>query len=363
LFTAHSGDAVDLWLARVSPEGSKTADPFQRLTSVAGHISSASVGGKGIVVFSNTTAPTTRIWSLPKPKEGQLSEGDLLAFPSSASLEYFPSVSDSGKMAYLSHKSGRWDLWIRDLRNGRQTWLARVEGTNAYSVSAVIKPDGSSVAYSGCREDSSCDIFHIAATGGLASRICDRCGQVRSWSSDGTVLASQDWIQGLSLINRVDPNTGEKIVMVEKPGVDLYAPAFSPDGGWIAFQAYPTNITAVGMQLFVAPLNARLPIEPTRWIAVTSLGHDIDAQAQWSRDGRMLYFTSNRDGSTCLWAVRLDAATKKPLGEPFAVRHFHASPRMYSTAVYPIFSVGSDRIVISLEQVQSDLWMMHLPGQ
>jgi hypothetical protein len=36
---------------------------------------------------------------------------------------------------------------------------------------------------------------------------------------------------------------------------------------------------------------------------------------------------------------------------------------MYSTAVYPIFSVGPDRIVISLEQVQSDLWMMQLPGQ
>jgi hypothetical protein len=117
------------------------------------------------------------------------------------------------------------------------------------------------------------------------------------------------------------------------------------------------------MQLFVAPLNGRLPIEPARWITITSLGHYIDAGAKWSRDGRMLYFMSDRDGSTCLWAVRLDAATKKPLGEPFAVRHFHASPRQYSDAVYPIFSLGPDRIVISLEQVQSDLWMMQLPGQ
>ena len=77
----------------------------------------------------------------------------------------------------------------------------------------------------------------------------------------------------------------------------------------------------------------------------------------------MLYFTSNRDGSTCLWAVRLDPATKKPLAEPYAVRHFHASPRNYSANVYPVFSLGADRIVISLEQVQSDLWMMHLPEE
>jgi Tol biopolymer transport system component len=215
LFTAHSGDAVDLWLARVSPDGSTTADPFRWLTSAAGHISSASVGGKGTVVFSNTTAPT-RIWSLPKPKEGQRSEGDLLAFPSSGSLDYFPFVSDSDKMAYLSHKSGKWDLWIRDLRTSRETWLASVEGTNPYSVSTAIKPDGSSVAYSGCRFDFTCDVFQVAATGGLPARICDHCGQVRAWSSDGTALASNviaardSATQEATFIQRVDPNTEKR---------------------------------------------------------------------------------------------------------------------------------------------------------
>ncbi len=79
----------------------------------------------------------------------------------------------------------------------------------------------------------------------------------------------------------------------------------------------------------------------------------------WSRDGRTLYFNSDRDGSTCLWAFRLDAATKKPLGEAFAVKHFHTNPRRYT--LYPQFCVGRDRIIISLDQVQSDLWMMQLP--
>jgi Helix-turn-helix domain len=74
-------------------------------------------------------------------------------------------------------------------------------------------------------------------------------------------------------------------------------------------------------------------------------------------------FQAKRDGSTCLWAIRLDPISKKPAGEPFPVRHFHASPRQYSNATYPVFSIGPDRIVISLEQVQSDLWMMHLPEE
>ena len=294
------------------------------------------------------------------PKEGRRSEGDLLPFPSSSRLDYFPSVSDTGKMAYVSHKSGKWDLWIRDLGNGRETWVASLDGTNPYMVSVVIKPDGSRVAYSGCRVDFTCDVFQVAATGGVPARICDHCGQVRAWSSDGRMATNvfQKFVTEPSgIIQRIDANTGEKTVIAEKPGMNLYAPAFSRDGRWIAFQA---SVDDHVMQLFVAPLDGRLPIAPARWIAVTSAGN-TDADAAWSRDGRTLYFTSNRDGSVCLWAVRLDPATKKPLGEPFAVRHFHASPRRYSDAVYPMFSLGPDRIVISLEQVQSDLWMMQLP--
>jgi hypothetical protein len=48
------------------------------------------------------------------------------------------------------------------------------------------------------------------------------------------------------------------------------------------------------------------------------------------------------------------------VGRPFAVRHFHGNPRV---KLYPTFSVAPDRIVISLDQVQSDLWMMHLPEE
>jgi hypothetical protein len=144
--------------------------------------------------------------------------------------------------------------------------------------------------------------------------------------------------------------------MAEKRGVFVNSPDFSPDGRWIAFQAARSRRE----QLFVARVDGDLPVEPSRWIAITRLEY-FDPGAHWSRDGKTVYFTSNRDGSNCLWAVQLDVATKKPIGEPFPVRHFHASPRQYSDAVWPMFSVGPDRIAISLEQVRSDLWMMQLP--
>jgi hypothetical protein len=132
-----------------------------------GKIASASAAGNGTVVFSNTVAPT-RLWSFPLPKEGQRSEGDLLAFPSSGGLDCFPSLSGNGKMAFFSLKSEKWSLWIRDLLNGRETWLASVEGTpNPYEVGTAINPDGSRVAFSNCPEESSnCAIFTVAAAGG-----------------------------------------------------------------------------------------------------------------------------------------------------------------------------------------------------
>jgi len=367
LLSALSGDALDLWLAKLSPGDWQVTEPFERLTFGAGQITSASAASNGTVAFTSAIAPT-RLWSLPLSKEGQRSDGDLLAFPSNGGLDYFPSLNDTGKMAYLSRKSRRWDLWIRDLKSGRETWLASVEGTQPFAVSAVLKPDSSRVAYSDCRDrpGGPCAVFTVSAAGGPPEKICEACGQVRAWSIDGRVMASQERVGeednpsfGVR-INRIDPLTRQKTVMAEKPGLALYAPDFSPDGRWVAFQGRGAPIGNSVEQLFVAPLDSDIPVEPSRWITITRLEY-FDAGPHWSRDGRMLYFTSDRDGSTCLWAIRLDQTTKKPLGEPFPVRHFHANPRQYSSRVYPIFSVGPDRLVISLEQVQSDLWMMQLP--
>jgi hypothetical protein len=107
-------------------------------------------------------------------------------------------------------------------------------------------------------------------------------------------------------------------------------------------------------------MSGRTPVELERWAPLTELKY-FDANPIFSRDGKILYFNSDRDGFTCLWAMRFNPATGKPVDAPYPVKHFHGNPRYYSW--YPVFSVGPDRIIISLEQVQSDLWMTNLPGE
>jgi len=191
-----------------------------------------------------------------------------------------------------------------------------------------------------------------------------RIPKLRSWSSDGTVMASQQLIlEGPNStrfrINRIHTATGRTTILTEKSGTFLFAPDLSPDGRWIVFQARPAPVSDFE-QLFVAPADESVPVAASRWIAPTDLQY-FDADPQWSRDGKMVYFTSNRDGFTCLWALRVDPTTKRVAGQPFAVHDFHGTPRHYT--LYPTFSVGPDRMVISLDQVQSDLWMTHLPEE
>ncbi|MCG6950624.1 MAG: hypothetical protein LJE93_17050, partial [Acidobacteria bacterium] len=45
----------------------------------------------------------------------------------------------------------------------------------------------------------------------------------------------------------------------------------------------------------------------------------------WSRDDRFLYYLSDRDGFNCIWAQPLEAQSKRPTGNAFAVVHAHRS--------------------------------------
>jgi eukaryotic-like serine/threonine-protein kinase len=76
-----------------------------------------------------------------------------------------------------------------------------------------------------------------------------------------------------------------------------------------------------------------------------------------------MYFTSNRDGSTCLWAQRLDPKTKHPQGAAFAIQHFHGSQRIYrgiSQTNHMEVNVAKDKIVTNLDEFRTDIWMMQL---
>ena len=70
----------------------------------------------------------------------------------------------------------------------------------------------------------------------------------------------------------------------------------------------------------------------------------------WSPDASLLYFWSDRDGSPCLWAQRLDPATKRPSGAPLSIQHFHSRGLSWKNLYLgaPDIAVARDKIVFNL---------------
>ena len=96
------------------------------------------------------------------------------------------------------------------------------------------------------------------------------------------------------------------------------------------------------------------------WIAVTD-GEQNDFRADWSPDGNLLYFASERDGFRCIYAQPLDPETKQPRGPLVEVFHAHTSRRSLSSiaSIGRIgLSVARDKIAIAMGEVTGDIWLL-----
>src|SRR5262249_29636170 len=95
------------------------------------------------------------------------------------------------------------------------------------------------------------------------------------------------------------------------------------------------------------------PVPESAWITVTQ--SEVVDWANWSPDGKTLYFTSSRDGHSCLWGQRLDASSHRPVGEPFAVQHFHGRVYYWQDGGW---SSAGGRITLVLAEDAGSIWMM-----
>ncbi|HTG74305.1 MAG TPA: protein kinase [Terriglobia bacterium] len=364
LFSHASGDAMNLWVATLSPDHRRIIGSPEQLTFGTSQITNASVTASGAVVFS-ITATRPRLWEIPLETGKIKDNGDPMAVVTNRDFTGQPSLSDTGKLAYLAQTSDNWNLWLRDLPSGKETLLTSMEGGGDIDrVTARINRAGTRVAYAVMDQSKSATIYTIGAEGGTSEKICADCGLIQSWSRDGRMIFSQQrvlegskWVA--TRINRIEVANGRKVAVFEKTNYFVFGGELSPDGQWVTFQGRAT-LADRKEQLFIAQMSDDSPVDPERWVPLTGFKY-FDASPNFSRDGKLIYFYSDRDGFTCLWAVRLNPATKKPAADPYPLKHFHGNPRYYSW--YPQIGLGSDRIIISLEQIQSDLWMTQLPEE
>jgi eukaryotic-like serine/threonine-protein kinase len=159
----------------------------------------------------------------------------------------------------------------------------------------------------------------------------------------------------------VDVATGGVAIVLSDSQHNLWNPYYSWDDKWMGF-LMQIGDDGEHFRIYITPVENLVPAGPDRWIQLTT-GEYHDDHQQFSPDGNTVYFTSNRDGFTCVWALRLDPKTKGPLGPPFQIQHFHGSQRIYRGISEPghmEVNVAKDKIVTDLDEFHSDIWMIEL---
>jgi dipeptidyl aminopeptidase/acylaminoacyl peptidase len=186
-------------------------------------------------------------------------------------------------------------LW----RVGADGGAARPLAGSADAVDVAVSPDGRRLVYS--QETTDADIWRLDLGLGPAAA----AAQTRFSPSTKLDVSPQFSPDGERVAFRSD-RTGERAIWVVDaqgrlplqlttfgPEASAFSPRWSPDNLEIAFEL---GREGVGVDIYVISASGG----PARQVTSSPA---IDAVPSWSRDGRWIYFRSNRNGSWQVWKV------------------------------------------------------------
>jgi serine/threonine-protein kinase len=266
-----------------------------------------SVSADGTLVYASGTgylAQQSLVWT------GRRGAATPLGPPPGRYLE--PRLSPDARRVALRIISADDDIWIYELARGTQTRLT-FEGENW---DPVWSPDGKRIAFCSSRQGPA-NLYSVPADGsGALERLTtsEREQFPTSFSPDGKILAYTE----------IDPKTGMDIWMLPLGGkreprpflrtaFSEHAPAFSPDGRWIAYVSNESRRDEV----YVQPH----PASGRKWQVSVEGGRE----PVWARSGRDLFF---RSGDRMM-AVAVQTHPEFTAGQPvalFAGRYARSDP-------------------------------------
>ena len=253
-------------------------------------------------------------------RAGGMSSRQVWTVPDSGTV--YGTVSHDGR--YLPYTDwavprGNGELFLHDTVSGTDRRITNeVEKfAQEYAWDVTFSPDDTQLAYAWFNKDRhELRIIGLQAPGPSHPRVLFSNPEAprifpQDWSADGKWLAVQlvrkDETAQIGLVAVKD---GSLRVLKSVDGRGSSRLFFSPDSKYLAYDL-PTSDTENRRDVFV------LAIDGSREIpAVVHPSNDV--LMGWSPDGRRLLFTSDRTGSTGLWALAF--VDGKPQGSPVQIK-------------------------------------------
>lgn len=342
IFSALRGQVPHIWKAGLSEEGKIDSQAVQ-LTNGTGEVPGQPSEDGRIIPFTNATRTQT-IYEI-EMDGGGTSNPEPVPVVAPDRMARFPTFSaDGGKMVYAAYRADNLDIWIRDMKDGKESVLV---GTPADEPRGLISPDGSKVAFQRIEKARNM-AYWMNLPSGEENKICEDCRSLLHWTPDGKgVLISEGNPEHMVIFELA---TGRRIPTAVHPDLPIHDLAVSNDGKWFAFVTVKEGIDR---SVYVSRFVDGRPTQPTEWMRI--YGGPGGARPFWSASGDVLYYF-RAHGQQCLFARRLDSVTKQPIGKEIEALHFHGRLRPPNAALIGYGLVGK-RLFIPLLEGRTSVWI------
>ncbi len=351
-WSEQRSDGASVYAVPVGADGTRLGSA-ERLTFGTGTERHAYAAQNGRMALSSVQG-RRHVWGVPVDANGRAT-GPPSQLTFSSGGEALGALSRDGRK--LVFKLGS-RLYLKDLRSGSQSAVPwEGGGSLGYPVAAS---DGSALIFTNVPNVAAGDggyVNEFSFAGGFVKRIW---GDGKSfygpldWSPDGSTLLflASEGVDGNGKTYALDLPSHTKFTLLSDPEYLVWQTHFSSDGHWVTF----VGIKDQRARLFVAPFRKQ-PVPRSEWILISDSGWDD--KPHFSSNGKLVFFSSDRDGFRCLWAQPL-GPDMHPVGSAFAVYHAHVRRQSLRNVRLIEFnlSVAPNMLDFDQEERTGNIWLM-----
>lgn len=219
------------------------------------------------------------------------------------SIDLLPRFSPHGRrLAYTSYKDGNPDLFMLDLDTGRGITVSDEQGLN---IAGGFSPDGTKLLMTLSRGRSP-NLYMKDLTSGSVEHLTHHFGadSTPTFSPDGRQVAFVSDRSGNPQIYLLDLATKQARRLTNLNWCD--SPSWSPTGEWIAFAGRANRRDK--MDVFLVDITGSQIRQLTH-------GEGSNEDPTWSPDGRLLAFSSTRDGRRQIYVMDADGSAPRRIAD------------------------------------------------